>query len=58
MSRYKFEIAGIVADKNGRKKFLTFGAKDTEDEAKIEMEKLKTKKPEVVFNIKRLAGWD
>lgn len=58
MSLFTYEIAGIVTDKNGRKRFLSFGAKDTEDEAKIEMEKLRIQKPDILFNVKRLQGWD
>jgi len=58
MSLFKYEIAGTVTDKNGRKRFLSFGAKDTEDEAKIEIEKLRIQKPDILVNVKRLQGWD
>ena len=58
MSFFKYEIAGTVTDKNGRKRFLSFGAKDTEDEAKIEIEKVRIQKPDILFNVKRLQGWD
>lgn len=58
MSKFMFEIAGTVTDKNGRKRFLSFGAKSNEEEAKIEMEKLKIQKPDILFTIKRLQGWD
>ena len=56
MSLFKYEIAGTVTDKNGRKRFLSFGAKDTEDEAKIEIEKLRIQKPDILVNVKRLQG--